>query len=173
MKNTVVEFVNENEGLLHAYATDDINSARSSTHVETLRGEQHDPETKLPLDQMTYYPLSPSAEDFGYNPHDQTDPAKFQGPLKDAVLPDSSIAANRNEFGEMQWTTSIQLEKNRQEKSLELKFQSFQRHPNFDTFRPRFRSHFSSDATSAWPLRSIEESRLLQHFVQNLAPWVR
>lgn len=104
---------------------------------------------------------------------DQTESMTFEEPVKNAVRLDPSLAASLDEADISQQRASTQLEQNQRELSPELKFQTFQKSSNFDTFRPRPRSHFSSDAVSVWPLRSIEESRLLQHFVQNLAAWVR
>ena len=171
MEHDVVQFVNENEGVVSAYAADEIDSTSSLTHVKSPRGDQHSPGERVPLEQRAYYPSSPKLEEFSIM--DQTDLANFEGPLRNNVLLETSLAATLDESVEMQQTASPQRERSRREKSPELKFTTFQRIPQFDSFRPRPRSHFASDAMSVWPLRSIEESRLLQHFIQNLASWVR
>ena len=171
VRNNAVEFVNENENVLKAYAADDAGCNFSLAHVVSPTGDQQSPGESLPLDQTACYPLSPTHE--ASSIIDQTESLTIEKPVKNAVLPDPSLAASLDEADVSQQRASTQLKRNRRELSPELKFQTFQKSPSFDTFRPRPRSHFSSDAMSVWPLRSIEESRLLQHFVQNLAAWVR
>ena len=170
-KKNVVEFVNENENVLSAYAADDSGGTSALAHMASPRGDQQNLGESLPFDQTACSPLSPTHE-ISSN-IDQTESMTIEEPVKNAVLLDPSLAASLDEADVSQQRASTQLERNRRELSPELKFQTFQKSPSFDTFRPRPRSHFSSDAMSVWPLRSIEESRLLQHFVQNLAAWVR
>ena len=171
MGDALVQFVNENEGVFSAYAADEIDSASFLIHVTSPRGDQHSPGERVPLEQRAYYPSSPNHEKF--SDIDQTDLANIEGDLRDNVLLEPSLAATLDEPVKLQQKASTHRERPRREKSPELKFTTFQRIPQFDSFRPRPRSHFASDAMSVWPLRSIEESRLLQHFIQNLAAWVR
>ncbi|CAF9925192.1 MAG: hypothetical protein ALECFALPRED_003083 [Alectoria fallacina] len=161
------EFVDENEAVVSAYGAEESHTSSSLVNVAPSSGDQHSMGNRLLPDQRVAIHTSPNYED--YNNIDQTDTAKFKEPLKSAVLPESSL----DEPDEMQQMPSTHLERKRRERSPELKFTTFQKSANFDTFRPLPRSHFSSDAMSVWPLRSIEESRLLMHFVQNLGPWVR
>lgn len=170
MRTEEVEFVNENEAVISAYGADDIDGRSSLFHVASPRGDQHRRGENLPPDQRADAPKCPTYED--YSNAGQTEFVSFEEPSKGAVLLEPSLTARFDEPDELQQRVSTQLEQKHREKSPELKFQTFQKIANFDTFRPRPRSHFSSDAMSVWPLRSIEESRLLQHFIQNLAPWV-
>lgn len=173
-RNDVVEFVNENEGVLSAYAAAETNNTSSGVHVPSPRGdqqEQYSLEEVLPPEQRAYYPPSPNHQDSSSN--DDPDLAYFDAHLQAGVLLDPGLPASLDESDELQQRVSTQLERNRRDKTPELKFPTFGKKPQFDTFRPTPRSHFSSDAMSVWPLRSIEESRLLQHFIQNLASWVR
>lgn len=158
-----VEFVNENEGVVSAYRAEEVHSASPLVHMASPREDQHSLGESLPPDQKAYAPTSSNYED--YSNLDRTDFASFE---RSAVL----VKPGLDEPNELQQRASTQLEQKCWEKSPELKFQTFQKSANFDTFRPKPRSHFSSDAMSVWPLRSIEESRLLQHFIQNIAPWV-
>ena len=157
MRLNVVEFINENEGVLSAYRLDEIDCPSPSGK----RAPSSDDQQIRRADD----PISPNYED--YSIIGQTAFASFEEPLK------PNLATSNNESGKLQRMQSSRLERKRREKSPELKFQTFQKSPNFDTFRPLPRPFFSSDATSVWPLRSIEESRLMQHFIQNLAAWVR
>ena len=166
-----MEFVNENEAVFSAYGADDIDGRSSLFHVASPRVDQHRRGENLPPDQRADAPKCPTYED--YSNAGQTEFVNFEEPSKGAVLLEPSLTARFDEPDELQQRVSTQLEQKHREKSPELKFPTFQKITNFDTFRPRPRSHFSSDAMSVWPLRSIEESRLLQHFIQNLAPWVR
>ena len=169
MSNNVVEFVNENENVLSAYAADDTGGNSSLAHVASPRGDHQSLGESLPFDQTARYPSSPTHE--ASSNIDQIEFVNFEEPVKSTVLLEPNLVASPNGSGVSQ-QRATRLERNRRELSPELKFQTFQKSPNFDTFRPRPRPHFSSDAVSVWPLRSIEESRLLQHFVQNLAAWV-
>ena len=167
MRIGLAEFVDENEAVVSAYGAEESHTSSPLVNVAPSSGDQHSVGNRLPPDQRVAIHTSPNYED--YNNIDQTDTANFKEPLKSAVLPESSL----DEPDEMQQMPSTHLERKRRERSPELKFTTFQKSANFDTFRPLPRSHFSSDAMSVWPLRSIEESRLLMHFVQNLGPWVR
>lgn len=162
-----VEFVDENEAVVSAYGAEESDTSSPLVNVAPSSGDRHSVGNRLPPDQRVAIHASPNCEN--HNNIDQTEIANFEEPLKSAVLPESSL----DERDEMQQMPSTHPERKRRERSPELKFTTFQKSANFDTFRPLPRSHFSSDAMSVWPLRSIEESRLLMHFVQNLGPWVR
>lgn len=169
-----MEFLNENEGVLSAYATAETDKTPSGGHVPSPREdqqEQYSLEEVLPPEQRAYYPPSPNHQERSSN--DDPDLAYFDAHLQAAVLLDPGLPASLDESDDLQQRVSTQLERNCRDKTPELKFPTFGKKPQFDTFRPTPRSHFSSDAMSVWPLRSIEESRLLQHFIQNLASWVR
>ena len=153
--------------MVSAYGADESNTSSPLINVDPSSGDQHPMGNRVPPNQRVAIHTSPNYEN--YNNVDQTVIANFEEPLKSAALPEPSL----DEPDETQQMPSTHLERKRQEKSPELKFTTFQKSANFDTFRPLPRSHFSSDAMSVWPLRSIEESRLLMHFVQNLGPWVR
>lgn len=173
-RNGVVEFVNENEGVLNAYAAAETDNASSGVLVPSPRGdrqEQYSLEQVLPPKQSAYYPPSPNHQ--GSTNNDDPDLTYFDAHLQIAALLDPGLPASLDESDELQQRLPTQLERNCRDKTPELKFPTFGKKPQFDTFRPTPRSHFSSDAMSVWPLRSIEESRLLQHFIQNLASWVR
>ena len=167
----VVEFINENARVGSAYAIDGLDNTTSSVHTVSPREDQHSPIEGLPLDQKACYPSSPIVED--PSSLDRTDVINFVGPYEDTRLPDSSLPDTFDHSNELHQRQSRQFEQRGGDKTPELKFHTFLKKPQFDTFRPRPRSHFSSDALSMWPLRSIEESRLLQNFIQNLAAWVR
>lgn len=159
------EFVNENEGVLAAYRAHKTDSTSRPVKGTPSSGEKHGPRAKLSPGQRADGPISPNYDDYSIT--SQAGFASFKEPLK------HNPATSIDESGELQRMQSSHLERKRREKSPELKFQTFQKSANFDTFRPLPRPYFSSDAKSVWPLRSIEESRLLQHFVENLASWVR
>lgn len=162
----IVEFVDENEEVASGYSADETDSFSPSAHVASPEEDQLSLGDDLPAQQGAYAPIPPDHED--YSNDGQMDFSGLEGPLQSAALLKPSL----DNSDKLQQRVSTQLEQKRREKSPELKYQTFQKSANFDTFRPRPRSHFSSDAMSVWPLRSIEESRLLQHFIQNLAPWV-
>ncbi|CAF9935383.1 hypothetical protein IMSHALPRED_010209 [Imshaugia aleurites] len=161
----IVEFVDENEEVASGYSADETDSFSPSAHVASPEEDQLSLGDDLPAQQGAYAPIPPDHED--YSNDGQMDFSGLEGPLQSAALLKPSL----DNSDKLQQRVSTQLEQKRREKSPELKYQTFQKSANFDTFRPRPRSHFSSDAMSVWPLRSIEESRLLQHFIQNLAPW--
>lgn len=163
--NAKVEFVDENEGVVGSYGIEETDIPSPLVNVAPSSVKQHSVGDSLPPDQRDAVPTSPNYED--YSTIAETSFASFEEPLKSSVQFETSL----DEQEEMQQIPSTHLERKRREKSSELKFTTFQRSANFDTFRPLPRSHFSSDAVSVWPLRSIEESRLLIHFIQNLAPW--
>ena len=165
MRLNAVKFINENEVISSAYRANETDSIYPPVNRAPSSEEQQIRRVKLSPGQRANGPISPNFAD--YSIIGQTAFASFEKPLK----PD--LTTGNNESGELQRMQSNHLERKRREKSPELKFQTFQKSPNFDTFRPLPRPFFSSDATSVWPLRSIEESRLLQHFIQNLAAWVR
>lgn len=165
MRLNVVKFINENEGILSAYRADEIDCASPPINRASSSNDQKIRRIKLSPGQRADGPISPNYEE--YSIIGQTAFASFEEPLK------PNLATSNNESGRLQRMQSSHLERKRREKSPELKFQTFQKSPNFDTFRPLPRPFFSSDATSVWPLRSIEESRLMQHFIQNLSAWVR
>lgn len=166
----VVEFVNENEFLASAYSADETDHFSPLVHVASLGEDQRSSGVTSPPEQRAHTPTAADYGDYGNN--GQTDFSRLEGPLKSAVQLESSLASSLDESDRLQQRASTQAERKHLEKSPELKYQTFQKSANFDRFRPSPRSHFSSDAMSLWPLRSIEESRLLQHFIQNLAPWV-
>ena len=167
-----MEFVNENERVASAYVVDEIDATSTLVPVASPRGGQHELEAGLSLDPRSPRPSSPNHEEHSSGHKD--DLTNIGGPFEDAVLLEPSPAADLNASDHLpQQMPLIQLERNGQGKTAELKFPTFGKKLQFDTFRPIPRSHFSSDALSVWPLRSIEESRLLQHFIQNLAAWVR
>ena len=168
-----VEFVNENERVVSAYAADEVNTPYTLVHVASPRGTQHIPEAAPSPNPRACYPSSPNVEERRSRDGDKNDLTDFGGPFEDAVLLEPSPSAGPDESGDLQQRQLVRLERNGQGKTAELKFPTFGKKLQFDTFRPIPRSHFSSDALSVWPLRSIEESRLLQHFIQNLAAWVR
>lgn len=162
-----MEFVNENEGVVNAYGADAAESSSPLVNVAPSSGNQHNMADKFSPDQRAAVPTCPNYEDsktVGRNAF-----TSFEEPISNAVLLEPSL----DEQDKMQQRPPTHLVQKCREKSPELKFTTFQKSANFDTFRPLPRSHFSSDAMSLWPLRSIEESRLLMHFTQNLAPWVR
>ena len=163
-----MEFVNENERVVSAYRAGGINYTSSLGHAVPPTPDQQNLGEGSSLDQGAFYPLSP-------NPKEPSSASLSNSdrPLEDAVLCDPSLAATFDESGDLHQMQPTPLDRSHRDTTPELKFQTFRKKPQFDTFRPRPRSHFSSDAVSVWPLRSIEESRLLQHFIQNLAPWVR
>lgn len=163
----LVEFVDENEGVVGSYGIEETDIPSPLVNVAPSSVKQHSVGDSLPPDQRDAVPTSPNYED--YSTIAETSFASFEEPLKSSVQFEPSL----DEQEEMQQIPSTHLERKRREKSPELKFTTFQKSASFDTFRPLPRSHFSSDAVSVWPLRSIEESRLLIHFIQNLAPWVR
>lgn len=166
-----VEFVNENERVVSAYAADEVNTPSTLVHVASPKGVQHILEAGTPLDPRACYPSSPNVEERSSG--HKNDLTNFDGNFEDAVLLESSSSAGADEPNDLQQRQLVRLARNGQSKTAELKFPTFGKKLQFDTFRPIPRSHFSSDALSVWPLRSIEESRLLQHFIQNLAAWVR
>ena len=166
-----MEFVSENERVVSAYAADDINTTSTLIPVASPRGDQRSLGAVLSLDPKACYPSSPNVEQ--HSSGHKNDLTNIDGPSEDTVLLEPSPAAGPNESDDLQQRPLIQLERNGQGKTAELKFPTFGKTLQFDTFRPIPRSHFSSDALSVWPLRSVEESRLLQHFIQNLAAWVR
>ena len=161
----VVEFVDENEGVLAAYRAHKTDGTFCPVKVPPSSGGKHGSRAKRSPGQRADGPMSQNYEE--YIIISQPGFASFEEPLK------HNLATSIDESGELQRMQSSHLERKRREKSPELKFQTFQKSANFDTFRPLPRPYFSSDATSVWPLRSIEESRLLQHFIENLASWVR
>ena len=166
-----MEFVNENERVVSAYAADEVNTPSTLVHVASPRGTQHILEAATSPNPRACYPSSPNVEESSSgHKNDLTD---FDGPFEAAVLLDPIPSAGPDESDDLQQRRSVRLERKSQSKTAELKFPTFGKKLQFDTFRPIPRSHFSSDALSVWPLRSIEESRLLQHFIQNLAAWVR
>ena len=166
-----VEFVNENERVISAYASDEINTPSTSVHVASPREAHHSLGAGTSSHPRACYPSSPSFEE--HNSGHKDDLSNFGGPLEDPALLEPSPSAVTDKSDDLQQTPLIRLERGGQGKTAELKFPTFGKKLQFDTFRPIPRSHFSSDALSVWPLRSIEESRLLQHFIQNLAAWVR
>ena len=167
----LVEFVNENERVISAYAADEINTPSTLVRLASPRGDQLSSGSGLSLDPKACYPSSPNAEEHSSGHKDRL--GNSDGPFEDALLLGPSPQANSDESDDLQQRPLIQLERKGRGKTAELKFPTFGKKLQFDTFRPIPRSHFSSDALSVWPLRSIEESRLLQHFIQNLAAWVR
>lgn len=173
-RNDVVEFVNENEGVLSAYAAAVTDTAPMGSYVSSPRGdrqEKYSLERVSPPEQRAYYPPSPNHQARSSN--EDPDLAYFDAHLQAEIQLDSDLPASLDESDELEQRVSTQLERDYRDKTPELKFPTFGKKLQFDTFRPTPRSHFSSDAMSVWPLRSIEESRLLQHFIQNLASWVR
>ena len=167
----LVEFVNENERVISAYAGDDITTPSTLVHVPSPRGAQPSLEAGSSSDPRACYPSSPNVEE--HSTGHKNDLTNFDGPFEDAVLPEPSPPVYPDKSDDLQHRPLIQLDRKDHSKTPELKFPTFGKKLQFDTFRPIPRSHFSSDALSVWPLRSIEESRLLQHFIQNLAAWVR
>ena len=167
----LVEFVNENERVISAYAADEINTTSTLVQLASPRGDQHSLGAGLASDPRACYPSSPNLEEHSSGHMD--DLTNLDGPFEDAVLLKPSPSAGPNESDDLQQRPVTQLDRHGRGKTAELKFPTFGKRLQFDTFRPIPRSHFSSDALSVWPLRSIEESRLLQHFMQNLAAWVR
>ena len=165
-----MEFVDENEGILNAYAADEIHRSLSLVHVASSRLDQQSLQEVLSLNQGACFPSPPSHE--GSKAIDQSKLASLKEPMTNDVNLDLNLPTNTDESDKYRRRVMSQRDQKRRAKSPELKFQTFQRIPNFDAFRPLPRSHFSSDAMSVWPLRSIEESRLLQHFIQYLAAWV-
>lgn len=165
-----MEFVSENEGLFGAYGVDETEITSPLLNVAISIGTQHSLGVRTPTGLREDSPASPIYEEHSIG--GQVDTARFEDPFQAAVLFESKIASSVNESNELQRMQSSHLQRKRRAKSPELKFPTFQKSANFDTFRPLPRPYFSSDATSAWPLRSIEESRLLQHFILNLGPWV-
>lgn len=163
----LVEFVDENEDVISAYVADETDIPSSLVIWAPSSGDQRRVRDSLPPNQRAAVPTPPNDDE--YSNIGQTNFTGYEEPLKSAVLLDPGL----DEPDGMQQMPSTHRERKRREKSPELKFTTFQKSANFDTFRPLPRSHFSSDAVSVWPLRSIEESRLLMHFIQNLAPWVR
>ena len=163
-----MEFVSENEGILSAYAADEIDRSFSLVHVVSPQSDQQSLQEPLFLDQGACSPASLSPE--GSRNIDQRKLANL-GPPNTLIL-DPNLPTHLRETDRYRHRAIAQVDQKRREKSPELKFQTFQGVPKFDAFRPLPRPHFSSDAMSVWPLRSIEESRLLQHFIQNLASWV-
>ena len=157
--------------MVSAYAADDISTTSTLVPGASPSGDQHRLGTGLSLDPKACYPSSPNVEKHSSGHKD--DLTSIDRPFEDIVLLEASAAAGSNESDNLQQRPLIQPERNGQGKTAELKFPTFGKTLQFDTFRPIPRSHFSSDALSVWPLRSIEESRLLQHFIQNLAAWVR
>ena len=166
----LVEFVNENEGIVSAYAADEINRSLSLVHVAASRLDQQSLQEVLSLNHGACFPSSPSHE--GSRASDQSKLANLEEPITNAINLDPNLPTNTDGSDKHRHRAMTQRDQKRRAKSPELKYQTFQRIPNFDAFRPLPRSHFSSDAVSVWPLRSIEESRLLQHFIQYLAAWV-
>ena len=160
-----MEFVSENEDVISAYRADESDTASLSVQMASPKRDQDSREGKF-----SSAPTSPNHED--KSNADRSDLMSVHKPLNDAILLEPRFTASLNEPDESKPRASTRLERNLRAKSPELKFQSFRKRTNFDVFRPGPRSHFSSDAMSVWPLRSIEESRLLQHFIQNIAPWV-
>lgn len=165
----VVEFVIENEDVVSTCRAVELESTSTLVREALPREDQHSPGEYSPPGQRLSAPTCKNYEENSNT--DVFDSVYVEEPSKGAVLLEPSLAASPDERDESQPRASTQLGRHRRAKSPEPKFQSFQKF-NFDTFRPRPRSHFSSDAMSVWPLRSIEESRLLHHFIQNLAPWV-
>lgn len=167
-----MEFVDESEAVISAYKVDEFDSTSCDFSVSSSRGVQHNPGERLPSDQSAHAPALPDYKD--YSSIGQDDFATYETTTESSILLGPSLRASLDEPDKLQRSVSAQRERKPQERLPELKFQTFQKSSTgFDTFRPMPRSHFSSDAMSVWPLRSIEESRLLQHFIQNLAPWVR
>ena len=164
VRTHVVEFVSENEGILSAYAVDGIDRRASP------RSDQQSLPGVLSPDQGASFLSYPSHEDS--RPVHQIKLADLKEPMANAVTLGPILPTNLHEPDKCRQRPIYQVDQKRREKVPELKFQTFQRIPDFDAFRPLPRLHFSSDAMSDWPLRSIEESRLLQHFIQNLAAWV-
>ncbi len=161
----VVEFIDENEAVVRAYKVEETDSTSPLVHIASPKADQPHPQEKLPSDQKAF---APTPQVYG-----NYDFADYEGSSPSAAPLESSLAAIHDTSDTLQQKASTQLERKHQGKSPELKYQTFQKSPNFDTFRPRPRSYFSGDAVSMWPLRSMEESRLLLHFIQNIAPWVR
>ena len=166
-----MEFVNENERVISAYAADEINTPSTLIHVASTIVDQQSLGAAPVLDPRACYPSSPDLEEHSSGHMDNL--TNSGGPIEDAVRLRPSPSAGPTESDDLQQRPVIQLEQRGRGKTAELKFPTFGKTLQFDTFRPIPRSHFSSDALSVWPLRSIEESRLLQHFIQNLAAWVR
>lgn len=166
-----MDFVSENEGLVATYRVDEAKKVSSLLNTAIPSGNQHSLGVRTPTGQPADDPKSRDYEEESIG--SQTDTFPFEDHPKTAVLFEPSITPSFNESDELQQMQSSHLERKRRAKSPELKFPTFQKSANFDTFRPLPRPYFSSDATSVWPLRSIEESRLLQHFILNLGPWVR
>ncbi len=167
----VVQFIDENEAVVRAYKVEETDSTSPLVHIASPKANQPHPQEKLQSDQKAF---APTPQVYGnYDQISSGDFADYEGSSPSAAPLESSLAAINDTSDILQQRASTQLERKRREKSPELKYQTFQKSPNFDTFRPRPRSHFFGDAVSMWPLRSMEESRLLLHFIQNIAPWVR
>ena len=166
-----MEFISENEGLFAAYRVDEAKKTSPPLSVAISSRNQHSPGMMTPTGQRADGPTSP---EYGKHSIDgQTDAYPFEDHPEIAVLLEPSTTPRFNESDELLKMQSSHLKRKRRAKSPELKFPTFQKSANFDTFRPLPRPYFSRDAKSVWPLRSIEESRLLQHFILNLGPWVR
>ena len=171
VKSNLVDFVSENQGLVATYRVDEAKNVSPIINVAIPSGTQQSLGVRTPTSQRVDDPKSRDYEEDSIV--GQTDTFPFEDHPKTAVLLEPSFAPSFNESDELQQMQSSHLERKRRAKSPELKFPTFQKSANFDTFRPLPRPYFSRDATSVWPLRSIEESRLLQHFILNLGPWVR
>ena len=92
----------------------------------------------LSPDQGATYPPSPNPEE-----PSTTNLPNFDRPLEDAVLYDPSLAATFDASEDLDQMQPTPLERSHRDTTPELKFQTFRKKPQFDTFRPRPAVHIA------------------------------